>query len=107
MTMSSKSGHCRVIGGAKLPAATGGPQALCAAVEAAAKKRAPGASFTVELRVLSAYSLAAAIRMADGRTLPEQKIAVNDRSLNRASIDRFATAIAARIAEAGNRRVGG
>ncbi len=100
MTKPSNPGQCRIVGGTKLPVASGGPQALCAAIEAAAAKQAPGAAYTVQLRVLSAYSLAAAVRMADGRSLPEQKLAVTDRALNRASIDRFANAIANSIAQA-------
>lgn len=103
MTMPSEQGTCRIIGGAKLPAETGGQAALCAAIAAAASKQAPGVAFTTELRVLSASSLVATIRMKDGRTLPEQKLAVSDRKLNRASIDRFATALATLIATAGNR----
>ena len=86
-----------------MPADVGGPDAICAAIQAAAQKEAPGASFSVEVRVLSASSLAAIVRLADGRTLPEQKMAVSDRQLGRGSIDRFAAAIAAEIGRAGSR----
>jgi len=101
MTQSTdRSDHCRVIGGAKLPAEIGGEQQICAAIEAAAKTRAPGIDYSVELRVLSDHMLAARVRMADGSWLPEQKMAVSDRKLNRRSIDRFAMAIAEAISRA-------
>lgn len=89
---------CRVDGADKALAAAGGPQALCEAIEAAARAKAPKASFTVEIRALSTYSLAANIRLADGRDLPEQRMAVNDRRIDRGSIERFAAAIADQIA---------
>jgi hypothetical protein len=40
------------------------------------------------------------VTLADGRVLPERKMAVSDRQLNRRSIERFASAIAAAIAKA-------
>ena len=95
--------HCQVTGGELLPVETGGPDALCAAIRSAAQKQAAAVPFSVEVRVLSAASLAATVRLADGRTLAEQKMAVSDRLLNRGSIDRFAAAIAAEISRAGNR----
>ena len=92
---------CRVAGGAKLPAETGGERQLCAAIDAAARERASAVPFTVEVRVLSASSLAATVTLKDGRKLPEQKLAVSDRQLNRQSIERFAAAIARAAADAG------
>ena len=89
---------CRVDGADKTLAEAGGPQALCEAIEAAASAKAPGASFSVEIRALSSYSLAAKIRLADGRDLPEQRMAVNDRRIDRGSIERFAAAIADQVA---------
>lgn len=104
MTQSpSRSVHCRVIDGEKLPAEIGGPQALCATIEAAVRQRLPATFFALEVRVLSDSSLAATVRLQDGRTLPEQRMAVNDRKLNNGSVLRFATAIASQIADAGGR----
>lgn len=98
MTQSTaRSEHCQVVGGDKLPAETGGPRQICAAIEAAVASRAPREGYSIELRVLSDHMLAARVRMADGRWLPEQKMAVSDRKLNRRSIDRFAIAIAEAI----------
>ena len=103
MNSLDQGAGCRVVGAGQLPAETGGADAICAAIRSAAQQQAPGVSFSVEVRVLSASSLAAAVSLADGRTLPEQKFAVSDRLLNRGSIDRFAAAIAAEIGRAGNR----
>lgn len=92
---------CRVNGAAKLPADSGGADALCAAIEQAVSAASPGAR--VEVQVLSPYSLAATIRTADGRVLPEQKMAVSDRKLTKGSIERFARAIGAALVQAGDR----
>lgn len=102
MTQSpSRPEHCRVIGGEKLPAEIGGPQGLCATIEEAVQQRVPSTSFAIEVRVLSDSSLAATVKLQNGRTLPEQRMAVSDRKLNRGSVLRFASAIASQIAEAG------
>lgn len=100
---SAKSVTCAIVGGAKL--APGGVRAadLCRVVEAAAKKEAPGAAFTVKLRVPSASMLVATVRMNDGRVLPEQTMAVSDGVLNYRSVARFAAAIAGQVANAGRR----
>lgn len=91
--------HCRVIAGEKLPASSGGAEAICAAIEAAVAAEAPNARFTAEVKVLKPWMLATSL-VVNGKVLPEQKFAVTDRELNRTSIKRFATSIAAKIAEA-------
>lgn len=96
----SKPEKCRVVGSDKLPAEVGGPAALCAAIESAVAQKADGAMYRIEVHVLSPSSLAAFVHLSDGRTLPEQKMAVSDRLLNKGSIDRFADAIATEIAAA-------
>lgn len=90
--------QCSVSGADKLPAGVGS-DAICAAIRAAAGERAPGSDFAVEVRVKSASSLAAAIKLTDGRMLPEQRMAVSDRQLNQGSIERFAAAIADQVAK--------
>jgi hypothetical protein len=89
--------QCAVIGANKLPAGLGGGEAICAAIRAAVRERGP-TDFAVEVRVESASAIAANVRFKDGRTLPEQKLAVSDRPLNRGSIERFAAAIADAVA---------
>lgn len=83
---------CRVVGGDKLPADSGGPDFICAAIARAAAQ-SPGPAFTVEVRVTGASSLAATLTTAGGKILPEQKYAINDRLLDKDSIDRFARSL--------------
>lgn len=89
---------CRVTGEASLPAESGGAAALCAAIEEAVAVRLPHAGASIEVRVLSPFALAATVTMADGRTLPEQKFASNDRALTEGSFRRFAEALATALA---------
>lgn len=91
--------YCRVTGGEKLPAATGGAKAVCAAVERAVATRAPNARYTAEVKVLTPSRLSTSL-VVDGRTLPEQNFAVTDRELGEGSIRRFANSIAAEVAKA-------
>lgn len=95
---TAESPTCSVSGADKLPAGIGG-DAICAAIRAAAHEAAPGTAFSVEVRVVSPSSLAARIGLRDGRTLPEQRMAVSDRQLDVGSIERFATTIARAAAE--------
>ena len=88
---------CVVGGTDRLPPGLSG-DSICMAIRAAAQDLSPGAAFSVQVRVVSASSLAARIRLGDGRDLPEQKMAVSDRMLNPGSIERFAAAIAAAVA---------
>lgn len=102
MTPPSYSfGNCRVVGAEKLPPDSGGAKAVCAAIQRAVAARAPGARFTVDVRVVSARALRATVRIADGRTLPEQELAVSDRALNGSSLERFAQRLAEQLAQAG------
>ena len=99
--MASPSGQstpCRIVDGGKLPEESGGPAALCSAIERAAAARAPGVAYTVEVKVLSSSRLAATLTSA-GRTLPEQNFAVMDRELNGGSFERFAAALADQLAK--------
>jgi hypothetical protein len=102
-TMSGDAARCHVVGGGKLPPGLGGEQAICAAVAEAVAAEAPHKASSVEVRVLSSSSLAATIRTADGRILPEQRMATMDRMLTKGAIQRFARAIAAELAKAGGR----
>ena len=92
-------GHCRVIGGEKLPASVGGTAGICTAVEKAVQSRAPKVRYSAEIQVLTKSALAADI-VAAGRKLPKQNFAVMDRNLTASSIERFADAVAREIAKA-------
>jgi hypothetical protein len=100
MSAPHGSGPCRVLGGEKLPAEAG-PAAICAAVERAMASRAPTVRYSAEVRVLSKSALSATL-VANGKTLPKQEFAVNDRDLNSRSIERFAQAMADEVAKAGS-----
>ena len=95
---NSQSPHCRVIDGGKLPATSGGADALCQAIEQAVSERAPGLAFSAEVRVLSSSRLAATL-IANGKALPDQKFASMDRELTKSSFERFARAIAEQVAK--------
>jgi len=96
---AESSPSCRILRGERLPAASGGPAALCAAIERALAERGGGAGVTAEVEVLSSSMLAAKLS-ADGRTLPEQRFASMDRDLDGRSFDRFAAALADQLAKA-------
>lgn len=95
---SSQLVDCRVVDGDRLPAETGGPEALCAAIKRAATAEAPARKFSVEVRVLGSSSLAATLTTADGTVLPEQKFAISDRRLTKGSLERFAKALVGEVA---------
>jgi len=100
-TESQPSPSCRVINGNKLPAASGGADALCREIAAATASAAPGVRYTVEIRVLPKARLSAKVTTADGRTLPELGIASMDKPLTASSFKRFAESIASELAKAG------
>lgn len=90
---------CQVIG--KLPAASGGADALCREIAAATAEAAPGVRYTIEIRVLPRDRLSATVTTADGRQLPELGIASMDKPLTASSFKRFAASIATELANAG------
>ncbi|MCY7279802.1 MAG: hypothetical protein LH610_02705 [Sphingomonas bacterium] len=100
---SLRSIDCHVIGGDKLPAESGGADALCAAINRAAAASSPVPHFAVEVRVLDSSSLAATLTTADGKVLPEQRFSISDRSLTRGSLERFAKALVGEVGRAASR----
>jgi len=93
---------CRVVGGEKLPAETGGSDGLCKAIRDAAATQAPDKPFAVEVRVLGRSVIAATVTKADGTKLPEQKMAVSDHELTHDSLQRFADALVGELARSRN-----
>jgi hypothetical protein len=91
--------HCRVIGGDKLPADSGGADAVCSAIQRAVAERSPAVNFSAEVKVVTPSMLTANLTV-NGRTLPEQKFAIMDRELNRGAIERFAQSLAMEVAKA-------
>jgi len=101
MSPADQSATCRVIDGGKLPANSGGADALCEAVSAAVEAQAPGRGHSVEIRVLGSSRLAASVMSKDGLTIAEQSFASMDKHLTADSFKRFAVAIARELAKSG------
>jgi hypothetical protein len=91
--------RCQVVGGEKLPAASGGGKAVCAEIERAVAQLAPQIHYSAEVKVLSKSRLAATLIVND-RTLPEQRFAIMDSDLDIGAIRRFARSLATEIAKA-------
>ena len=99
-TENSSSG-CRVVNGDKLPAESGGADALCREIAAATAAAAPGVHYTIEITVLPRSRLSAIVTTADGYKLPELGMASMDKPLTAGSFKRFAASIASELAKAG------
>lgn len=97
----SKSAACSVVGGEKLPANSGGADAICKAIADAAAERAPGVAYDVQVTVTGNSRLKASITTADGQKLPDQNFVRSDRPLTKESFERFANTIAENLAKAG------
>lgn len=97
MNSADRRSRCSVVDGNKLPVESGGAVALCSAIETAAAKRAPGVDYSVKVQVQSSSRLAAEL-VREGHALSQQNYASMDRALTRQSFDRFAAALADRIA---------
>ena len=97
-TPSIQRPACRVVDGDKLPAQSGGADALCTAIQRAAAAKAPGVAFTVDVKVLSRSRLAATVT-SEGQKLPEKNFATMDRDLTVDSFERFAAALADQLAQ--------
>jgi len=95
----SSTGRCTILAGEKLPALSGGPEALCSEVERAISAAAPDVPYKVEITVVSPARLAAVL-VVKGRKLPEQKFAIVDREFSPSSLQRFARALAAEVVKA-------
>jgi hypothetical protein len=94
---ASKSGHCRVIDGEKLPRELGGEQALCAAIAQALGPDVANRA-AIEVSVISPYLLSATVIMTDGRRLPAVKVGSSDRPLGSRAVQMLADSIAVQVA---------
>lgn len=104
MNSSSKQMvECRVIGGDKLPAESGGADAFCAAFARAAAAQVPDRRFKVEVQVRGPSMLTAILTTADGKTLPEQTFSISDRGMTKGSLERFANSLVGQVARAASR----
>lgn len=92
-------GRCRVVGEEKLSSASPNSAAICAEVERTITSEAPGAAYSVEIKVISPSRLATTL-VVNGRTLPVQNFAVMDGRLGTGSVTHFAKALAGAVADA-------
>ena len=95
---SAGRAECTVTGGKSLPADSGGADALCAAIKRAVAAKAPGIGFKADVKVLSKSTLSAVIVTDDGRRVPEMRHQVMDAQLTGKSFERFANALAMKLA---------
>ena len=102
-TSSRPMVECRVVGGEKLPADSGGSDAFCAAILRAAADQLPNLRFEVDVLVRGPSSMTATLTTADGTKLPEQTFSINDRGLTRKSLERFANGLVGELARAASR----
>jgi len=99
MSAPQPQGRCRVVHVEKLPAETGGADAICAVFEKAIAARAPNLRYdSMEVEVLSKAGLVATV-IAGGKTLAKLNFSVVDRNLNPVSMERFAQSLAAEVAK--------
>lgn len=92
---------CTVEGSEKLPAETGGADAVCGAIQGAISSALgadAAARTSVVVRVRSAYSVVAEVTAPDGQRLPELETTIADRQLNRRAIGSLAGEIARQLA---------
>jgi hypothetical protein len=104
MSTESHPSACRVIGGEKLPAESGGSDALCNAIAAAAAEQAPGLGYSVEVTVHPLSRLSASVTTEDGRKLEGLNFTRMDRPLSQSAFKHFASSIAAELAKAGGKK---
>lgn len=95
--------ECRVSGGEKLPADSGGSDVFCAAIVRAAAEQAPERRFKVDAQVTGASMITAVVTTADGKTLPKQEFSISDRGLNRSSLELFASNLVGMVARDASR----
>lgn len=96
----AKSVACAMASGSKLAPGSIRAADVCGLIQAAVRKKVPGAGYSVKVRAPSASMLVATVQMNDGRVLPEQTLGVSDGVVDRLSVSRLATAIAAQVADA-------
>jgi hypothetical protein len=91
MTTTSSVARCTVSGPDTLVSALGGADALCAIIQRATASS--GAQAFVRVELLNPHAAVARTTVA-GRALPERRIDISDRPLNRRAIESLAKAVA-------------
>ena len=97
---SATSIDCTLVGADKLPASAGPSDTLCNRIRSAIASSAPASGVSVTVQVHTSHFISAAATLADGRTLPEQKVATSDADLNERAVEMLANGLARQIREA-------
>jgi len=97
---STTSIDCTLVGADKLPASAGPADTLCNRIRSAIAASAPASGVSVTVQVHTSHFISAAATLADGRTLPEQKVATSDADLNERAVEMLANGLARQIREA-------
>jgi hypothetical protein len=97
---SATSIDCTLVGADKLPASAGPSDTLCNRIRSAIASSAPASGVSVTVQVHTSHFISAAATLADGRTLPEQKVATSDAELNERAVEMLANGLARQIREA-------
>jgi hypothetical protein len=91
---------CTLVGADKLPVSAGSAETLCNRIRSIVAANAPASGVSLTVQVHTRYFMSAAATLADGRTLPEQKVAVSDAELNERAVEMLANGLANQIADA-------
>jgi len=97
MTAASPLVQCHVVDGGKLSKESGGPEALCRAIQAAVAGHEPKERYHVAVTVLGPSRISVQVSSDSGRKVAEQKYGSMDRELTNSSFERFAAGLAAEI----------
>jgi len=101
MTPPSSTGiDCTLVGADKLPAAAGPADTLCNRIRSIVVANSPASGVSLTIQVHTSYFISGAATLADGRTLPEQKVAISDAELNAKAVEMLANGLARQIREA-------
>lgn len=93
--------ECDVVNGEDLPAASGGAAALCRAIDDGATRRGLDQAFAIRVTVERHSVLAGDVTLADGRRLPDVRVADMDRPISGDMFMRFGLAVADHVGGAG------
>jgi hypothetical protein len=102
---SETSFACSVVGASELPAQIGGEQGVCSAIQrtvAPALHQAGISPSAVAIAVqVKSSSRISAVATLNGSALPEQNVAISDRTLNAGAIDMLARGLARQLTASG------
>lgn len=103
MTSAETGSRCVAVSADKLPAESGGIPALCTAIEVAMNERAPDLGYSIKVTAAVPSRVSVVVSTEDGKTLPEQTMAVMDTRMSKDMLTQFAETVAQEIIDASGR----